>query len=52
MRAFLKPITAAVSLAIAGTAIAEPSFVPIYRDNFPDPHIIRHNGTFVAYATN
>ncbi|HET7816412.1 MAG TPA: glycoside hydrolase family 43 protein [Sphingomicrobium sp.] len=33
-------------------AAAEPSFVPVHRDNFPDPHIVLHNGEFIAYATN
>ncbi|HEU0134751.1 MAG TPA: glycoside hydrolase family 43 protein [Allosphingosinicella sp.] len=31
---------------------AEPSFVPVFRDNFPDPHIVEHQGEFIAYATN
>lgn len=42
-------------LCLAGwslAAAAEPSFVPVHRDNFPDPHIVLHNGEFIAYATN
>ena len=34
------------------SVFAEPSFVPVYRDNFPDPHIVLHNGEFIAYSTN
>lgn len=34
------------------SAVAEPSFVPVYKDNFPDPHIVLHNGEFIAYSTN
>jgi beta-xylosidase len=37
---------------LAGAALAEPSFVPVFRDNFPDPHIVDHQGEFIAYATN
>lgn len=39
-------------LAAAPTGAAEPSFVPVFRDNFPDPHIVEHQGEFVAYSTN
>ena len=40
-------------LAFAATAAAaEPSFVPVFRDNFPDPHIVLHQGEFIAYSTN
>ena len=38
------------SWAIAATA--EPSFVPVYADNFPDPFIVQHQGEFIAYSTN
>lgn len=44
---------ALLALSAAWTpALAEPSFVPVYRDNFPDPHVVLHNGEFIAYATN
>lgn len=55
------PVSHSLSRHLAGlllTAIAavssaaEPSFVPVFRDNFPDPHIVEHQGEFVAYATN
>lgn len=39
-------------LCIAAPALAEPSFVPVHRDNFPDPYVIEHQGEFIAYATN
>ena len=39
------------SWAMAAAA-AEPLFVPVYERNFPDPHIVLHNGEFIAYATN
>jgi beta-xylosidase len=44
---------AALALACSPiAAAAEPSFVPVYEDNFPDPFITFHNGEFVAYSTN
>jgi beta-xylosidase len=33
-------------------AAAEPSFVPVYRDNFPDPFVVLDDGEFIAYSTN
>ena len=27
-------------------------FVPVFEENFPDPHVVEHNGQFIAYATN
>ena len=52
----VKPIVhrlAAAFLAIWSVpAIAEPSFVPVYEDNFPDPFIVRHGEEFIAYSTN
>ncbi|HLL29976.1 MAG TPA: glycoside hydrolase family 43 protein [Allosphingosinicella sp.] len=54
------PVQSSLRLGIAGLLLAataaasaaEPSFVPVYRDNFPDPHIVEHQGEFIAYATN
>ncbi len=44
---------AALPLAMAvAAAAAEPSFVPVIKDNFPDAAIIQHDGQFYAYATN
>jgi beta-xylosidase len=42
----------ALALPFALSAAAEPSFVPVFRDNFPDPQIVVHQGEFIAYATN
>ena len=41
----------AATLATAPAA-SEPSFVPVFETNFPDPHIVQHGGEFIAYATN
>ena len=51
----LKPFRLAAALLVAVAALpaaAEPSFVPVFRDNFPDPHIVLHQGEFIAYSTN
>lgn len=50
-----RSLVRAFALAAASwsfVAAAEPSFVPVYKDNFPDPAIVLHNGEFVAYSTN
>jgi beta-xylosidase len=55
------PVHSSLSSKIAGLllatlaaapAAAEPSFIPVYRDNFPDPHIVQYQSGFIAYATN
>jgi beta-xylosidase len=48
----LRLLAGALLATLASTALAEPSFVPVHRDNFPDPHIVEHQGEFIAYATN
>jgi beta-xylosidase len=50
LAAFL--LAAVAPSAAPAPAAAEPSFVPVFRDNFPDPHIVLHQGEFIAYATN
>ena len=47
---FRAALVAAASWSLP--AAAEPSFVPVYEENFPDPHVVLHNGEFIAYATN
>ena len=50
----LRRCLAALLAAMLTTApaAAEPSFVPVFETNFPDPHIVQHGGEFIAYATN
>jgi beta-xylosidase len=44
---------AAILLAgISATSLAEPSFVPVYKHNFPDPFVVAAGNQFIAYATN
>ncbi len=51
-RVFRAILVAASLCAIADRAAAEPSFVPVYQANFPDPDVLMANGEFIAYATN
>ena len=45
-------ILMAAAAVAAPAASAEPSFVPVLQQNFPDAFVLEHNGQFVAYATN
>ncbi|HEV2746439.1 MAG TPA: glycoside hydrolase family 43 protein [Allosphingosinicella sp.] len=49
-----RPFAALLLSAISASApaAAEPSFVPVFEANFPDPHIVRHESGYIAYATN
>jgi beta-xylosidase len=38
--------------AAASTALAQASFVPVLKDNFPDAFVLQHKGEAIAYATN
>ena len=51
LRNLLAAASAAPLLATTASA-AEPSFVPVYTANFPDPDVQLVDGGFVAYATN
>ncbi|MFL6733079.1 MAG: glycoside hydrolase family 43 protein [Sphingomicrobium sp.] len=48
LRSFIGFVLASAACAAA----AEPSFVPVFRGNFPDPFIVENKGEFIAYATN
>ena len=43
---------AAASLLCAAAAAAEPSFVPVFREDFADAFVLPHGAQFIAYATN
>src|SRR5947209_1954019 len=46
-------VAAAAALFVVSTAArAEPAFVPVFKQNFPDAFVLPHGGTFIAYATN
>jgi beta-xylosidase len=42
----------AAGLALSAAALAEPSFVPVLRTNFPDAFVLAHGSEFIAYSTN
>lgn len=44
-------LCAAAPLLVAAV-IAEPSFVPVLKQDFPDAFVLRHGAEFIAYATN
>ena len=53
LRASLKSFGILASLLCVGAADVTPdAFVPVFRENFPDPFVIRHGAQFVAYSTN
>lgn len=53
MRHRLRCVAAALLLtAAAASSAQQPLFVPVFRENFPDPFVIEHNGEFIAYSTN
>jgi beta-xylosidase len=43
-------LAAAALLCVA--AASDPSFVPVFKENFPDPFVLPHDGQFIAYSTN
>ena len=51
MRAWRLGLIMAAS-AVASAAVAEVSFVPVLKDNFPDAFVLPQGGEFIAYATN
>ena len=51
-KSVLLRITAAALVGLAGAGLAEPSFVPVYQNNFPDPFVMMADGGFIAYSTN
>jgi len=50
----LRSILLAVAAILLPTVsvAADPSFVPVFRENFPDPFVLLNGGRFIAYATN
>jgi beta-xylosidase len=42
----------AVLFGIAAAAPSEPSFVPVFKANFPDAFVLAQGSRFIAYSTN
>lgn len=49
---FLQVLAGACALLSASTGLAEPPFVPVFKEDFPDAFVLPHDGMFIAYATN
>ena len=43
---------AAGLLCAAAAAAAEPSFVPVFKEDFPDAFVLPYGSRFIAYSTN
>ncbi len=42
----------AAALLCAAASPTAPSFLPVFRDNFPDAFVLPHGSQFIAYSTN
>jgi beta-xylosidase len=51
-RALMKRIAISAVLLCTAAAPAEPSFVPVFKTDFPDAFVLPHAGQFIAYSTN
>ena len=51
-RGFLKAMAIGAGLLFAGMASAEPAFVPVFKENFPDAFVLAQGDQFIAYSTN
>lgn len=51
LRAVLKTIALAFG-SWGAAAAADPAFVPVFRENFPDAFVLPHGAQFIAYSTN
>lgn len=52
-RASVRKVFAVTSVVLACTAAAaDPSFLPVFRENFPDAFVLQYGSKFVAYSTN
>lgn len=45
-------LTGLCAAVAAVASFADPSFVPVFRANFPDAFILPHGSEFIAYSTN
>lgn len=51
-RAFLKGFGIAAALLSVAASGTQPSFVPAFRENFPDAFVLPSGSQFIAYSTN
>ena len=51
-RAVVRVLGIAASLLCVAASTEHPSFVPVFKENFPDAFVLRDGRQFVAYSTN
>jgi beta-xylosidase len=51
-RAFIRRLTIAAAALACTAAAPQPSFVPVFTENFPDAFVLSHGAEFIAYSTN
>jgi len=52
LRAIVQRLAIAAASMLCVAAAAEPSFVPVFTQNFPDAFVLPHGSEFIAYSTN
>ena len=52
MKKFVFLIAGLLALTVQAAPPVEPSFVPVFQEDFPDPFVLRNGSEFLAYATN
>lgn len=51
-RAMIRRLAVAAAALLCVAAAPEPSFVPVFQQDFPDAFVLPHGSQFIAYATN
>jgi beta-xylosidase len=52
LRAMIGRIAVAATALLCVAAAPDPSFVPVFKQDFPDAFVLPHGSQFIAYATN
>jgi beta-xylosidase len=51
-RAIIQRVIVGAASLLCVAAVAEPSFVPVFTQNFPDAFVLPHGSELIAYSTN
>jgi beta-xylosidase len=51
-RAILRGLAVAGAALLCTAAAPQPSFVPVFTENFPDAFVLSHGAEFIGYSTN
>ena len=52
LRPIAQRLCAAAACLLCVAAAPDPSFVPVFNEDFPDPFVLLHASEFIAYSTN